>query len=470
MSVGRKFTIANRGLRYKLLLAFTLMSLIPLLAAIYIVSTYLFPTTENMLSISLIMITCLVIAILGLYFARGLVDPVINMAVEASLIASGNYDKDISVSGEDEIGNLAISINSMTQKIKTNMEELKSYSQRIRDINMDIRKKVLVLSSLLQIGDIISSGSMRIDSLLEMAVEKASTVFDTGFGALYMPNDKGDFIAKITYNLTVEQLKELVLKEKGGGVLEKLFETHQLFIMDKNLKPSKDIEQFKQSCNLMNMLAIPILSGRHNLALLVVGNRIDDFKYKNEDIDLVKVFAKQLAIAIESNLLNLKAEGLAIKDDLTDLYNKNFILPRLEEEIKRAIFYQRPCSFIAFSIDDFASFRQLHGELQTEEALRRIAKIVKDNTTPVGKAARVAGDEFAILLPEKNKREAARIAEEIKSKIESTNLLRDGRATVKISGGVSENPIDGTTADELFKKALEGIKEAKTSGDHKIIV
>ena len=165
----------------------------------------------------------------------------------------------------------------------------------------------------------------------------------------------------------------------------------------------------------------------------------------------------------------IRFEQLAIKDDLTGLYNKNFILARLEEEIKRAVFYQRPCSFIVLGIDNFDAFRASHGELASEEAVRRMAKLIKDNMIPIGKAARIAGDEFAVLLPEKNKREAYHLAEEITKKIASTNLLRNGSATLTVSGGVSENPLDGATGDELLKKAAELLKDARMAGN-KVIV
>ena len=75
-----------------------------------------------------------------------------------------------------------------------------------------------------------------------------------------------------------------------------------------------------------------------------------------------------------------------------------------------------------------------------------------------------------MLLPEKNKREAAFIAEEVKHKVEMTNLLREGKATITLTGGVSENPIDGATADELFKKAIVNIKDVRATGKNQIII
>lgn len=470
MGILKKLTVINKGLRYKLMLAFALMSIIPLLACMYIISTYVFPQMQTYATVSIVVLASIVIAILGLILAKALVDPVIDMAIEARVIASGEYDRKVAVASDDEIGNLGQSINSMTQRIKSNLDELKNYGQRMREINSEVHKKVFALSSLLQIGDIISSGSAQIDSLLELAVEKAAMIFDTGFGMLFMPKDENnDFAARILYNIDREGLGELVLKSGGHNFLERALDDSSITILDKGTKQSKELEDFKNLYAIKNIIAIPIHSGSKKLGLLIMGNSLDGFKYKDDDIDLTKVFAKQITIAIESDILSKKTEELAIKDDLTGLYNKNYILTRLEEEIKRAIFYQRPCSFIVFNIDGFRTFREKNGEIVAEEALRRVAKVIKDNLGPVGKGARIGGDEFSMLLPEKNKGEASLIAEDVKKKIESTNLAREGQVHLTVSGGVSENPIDGTTSDELFKKAAEALAQAKASGRNKVI-
>ncbi|MDD5423306.1 MAG: sensor domain-containing diguanylate cyclase, partial [Candidatus Omnitrophica bacterium] len=299
--------------------------------------------------------------------------------------------------------------------------------------------------------------------------EKSSLVFDTGFGALYMPKaGNGDFSVKTSYNLDKESLDNLVIRKTGRSVLERAVQERAIFVLDKGMKPSKEVEELKAGYGLKNIIAVPLFSGRNNLGLFIVGSRADDFKFKNDDIEMIKVFAKQITIAIESDILNRKTEELSIKDDLTDLYNKNFIVTRLEEEIKRSIFYQRPCAFIVFNIDNFKNFRETHGELAAEEALNKMAKLIKDNIPPVGKAARVGVDEFAVLMPEKNKKEATDIAEDLRKRIEAANLVRVGKAALTVSCGVSENPIDGATGDELYKKAMNLLKEAKTAGKNRV--
>lgn len=460
-----------KGLRYKLLLAFSLMSIIPLLACTYLVCNYVFPQLSNILDVSSIMFVAIGISILGLGLARGMVDPVIDMAVEAKIIASGEYNRKIMVSSDDEVGNLGDSINVMTQRIKNNLDELKSYGQKTREINTEIHKKVLALSSLLQIGDIIATGSASLDTILDLATQKVGMIFDTGYAILYLARPKErDFIMKASYNADNAKLANLILKEDGNGLLEKVMADRSMLVIDESVKPTKAIDGFKEAYGVKNLLAVPICSGRRCMGLLVICTSISDFRYKTDDTDLIKVFAKQITIAIENAMLMDRAEELAIIDELTGLFNKNYILTRLEEEIRRAIFYQRPCSFIVFNIDNFKAFREAKGQIASEEALKRMAKIIKDNTTPVGKAARIAGDEFAILLPEKNKKAACDIAEDVRKKVESSSLAKDGHTSFTVSAGISENPIDGSTREELFKKALEALNIAKSQGKNKVAV
>jgi len=471
MGILQGFTIVNKGLRYKLMLAFSLMSIIPILACFYIISTNIMPHLDDLASVSIVIIISLLVAILGLVLAKGLVDPVIKMASSAKVIASGEYDQKIVVSSEDEIGHLGSSINVMTQKIRSNLDELKGYGQRMKDINADIHKKVLGLSSLLQIGDVIAAGNVQLDSLMDLAVEKVSMVFEGGFAALYMPRQDGsELILKSSANLDNELMSDLgVIKIKDYLFLTRALENRAKTIVDKATKMNKEIENFIDLYNARNIVVVPIISGKRNWGVLIVGTKVEDFRFKNDDLELIDVFTKQMAIAIESDILNKKTEELSIKDDLTDLYNKNFILSRLDEEIKRAVFYQRPCSFVLFNVDNFKDFREVYGELASEEALKRLAKLLKDNMIPVGKAARVSVDEFAMLLPEKNKKEASYIAEDIRKKIESVSLLREAKAKLTISGGVSENPIDGATGQELYKRAVEAVKEAKAAGKNRVV-
>jgi diguanylate cyclase (GGDEF)-like protein len=143
----------------------------------------------------------------------------------------------------------------------------------------------------------------------------------------------------------------------------------------------------------------------------------------------------------------------------------------LDEEIKRAILLQRPCSFVLVNIDNFKIYRDRQGELASESTLKKIARILEENGTEIDRVGRFGGDEFALILPEKNKKEATLIAEEVRRRIEESIFPGDKTSMVKltVSAGVSENPIDGINAGELVDKATQSLKQAKVQGKNKVM-
>jgi diguanylate cyclase (GGDEF)-like protein len=283
-----------------------------------------------------------------------------------------------------------------------------------------------------------------------------------GFGVLYLPReDGGDFIAKVCLNTDKENLAGIVIKRGGRGILERVIENKEMLQVSDGMKIPRDLEEFKKAHNLKNFVVIPLYSNKTAFGAILIGNRLNDFTFTKDDIDLIMVFAKHITIAIDNDMLEKKNKELSIKDELTGLFNKRYVLIRLEEEIKRAIFNQRPCSFVVFRLDNFKSFHDANGTQASEEAIKRIAKVIRDNNTPIGRAARIGEGEFAMLLPEKNKKEASGIAEDVRKKIENANVLKEGRASFTAKAGVSENPIDGTTSEELLKKAMDQLKNSE---------
>ena len=455
VSVLEKVSIFNKSLRYKLMIAFSLMAVIPILSCVYLISSFLVPGFSDLTSFSIVIIVSLVISILGYVIAISIVNSAIDIAREARKIAGGEYDRKIDLIDQDELGVISQSINFLTKIIRSNLNEIKNYGQSVKSMRSDMQKKVNALSGLLQLDDIISSGSIQIEPLLELAVTKAASISDTGYGVLYLPRGEGgDLISKFCFNIVNEDLLDIVIKKEGRGVLEKVLETKKMVQVEEGMKLSKDLDDFRIAHGLTNFVAMALHSNKAIFGLLILGNRLSAFNYTKDDIELMSVFAKHITIAIERSVLEKKNRELSITDELTELFNKRYLLMRLDEEIKRAIFYQRPCAFIIFMIANYAKFREVNGDAASDEALKRVAKVIRDNNLPIGRAGRIGADEFAVLLPEKNKREATDIANELCGKIENANMLKDGKKAFVVKVGVSENPIDGITSDELLAKAL----------------
>lgn len=466
----KKLSLVPTGLRYKLMIAFALMSVIPLVICLYLSPIYIPPEFSTVQYVSIVLAITIIIALLGLGIARDIISPIIDMAIKAKEIANGNLSRTIEIKTEDEVGEIGNTLNVLTRRIRENMDELRSYSERTREINIEISKKVLVLSSVLQISNLISQSSP-LDEILKLIIDKVAQMEEDSTAFLMLLEGENTLAMNVNYNLKKESLKALRLKVDDGALGKTVLEKKVTFY-DRRSKPTRECQELLGNLELKNCALVPVIAHGDAIGVLYFGNGNSDYEFKDDDIEVLKLLSKQIAIAVENELLTTKAKELSIKDELTGLYNEKYITGRLGEEIKRAILYQRPCSFTILNIDDLALYRDAKGELASEETIKKIGKIIEANVTEVERVGRLSGDEFAVVMPEKNKKQANALAEALRQRVEAFGISggdKYPRNFVTVSGGVSENPLDGATAEDLIRKARALLNEAKAKGKNVVV-
>jgi len=357
---------------------------------------------------------------------------------------------------EDEVGVLGEALNQLSSRIRNNMDELKNFGEKTTEINLEIQKRVLVLSSLLQISSLIAM-STKSDETLKLITEKSLLLANSDIAFLLSRDERqGNFTMKAAEGINSGYLLQAGISAKDN-LFNKVINQNKPLILDRrNILADILTAPFYEKFRIKNTLAMPVFLRGQVMAILGIGNNKEEFLYAKEDAELLDIFAKQVAIVEENDILMHQVEKLEIKDALTGLYNEAFIATRLQEEIKRAITYRRPCAFVLFNLDNFKEFRQSFGSVQAEAALKKIAVLIKDSVTEVDRVGRTCDDQFAIVLPERNKRQAQEIAGDISKKVSfSYGEEPDSRRKITVSAGVSENPLDGITAQELMDKARE---------------
>jgi len=468
----RKISFHSQGLRRKLAIAFGLI-----FVAILVLLNYLFPHFSFFAAkanVHLVLAIVFIIVILGFVTVMQIIEPVIKISTEAKRIAEGDFDHTIKLIRDDELGQLGDSLNRMTVRIKENMEELQVFSQKTETINSEINKRILALSSLLQISNLISQNA-KLEEIIELGVDRCLASGEMTLGCLILKDRKtGEFSA---YSLRGTKSKEVIdqgLKEfkikPNEGFLGKIILKHESVVVDRDTRSNADLEEFRKRFLIKNGVIVPISSRGNVFGLLIVGNEADDFFCMPTDLELLDLLAKQISIAIENDLLATRVEKLEVIDNLTGLYNQVFVKDRLDEEIKRAIRFQRPCAFVLLSIDRFEEYRSAFGHIAGEGILIQMAAILRENISEVDKAARFGDYEFALILPEKNKRQAIEIADAIRRRVEFLfSEQGDFRKRLTCIGAVTENPVDGVVAEELILKArniLQAMK--KENGNNRI--
>jgi len=189
--------------------------------------------------------------------------------------------------------------------------------------------------------------------------------------------------------------------------------------------------------------------------------------------DIAETLAKIISILIENLRLHGILKEQAIKDKLTDLFNRRYFDNKLREEINRAQRHNRPLSLILADIDNFKDVNDSLGHPQGDVTLREIADLLKSNTREEDIVCRYGGDEIAIIMPETTFPDAVAKANKLRDLIKQyqfkNTLDTELPLHLTISMGVATYTknmgIDG--AGNLVKLADKALYTAKQEGkDH----
>jgi diguanylate cyclase (GGDEF)-like protein len=174
----------------------------------------------------------------------------------------------------------------------------------------------------------------------------------------------------------------------------------------------------------------------------------------------------RLAAAVNHMADELKAH--ARTDELTDLPNFRAFRERIDLEIERASRYPERFGVLILDLDRFKKYNDTYGHLAGNEALQRVAHVIREAVRTVDFPARYGGEEFAVIVPQIDGAALAAIAERIRESVEAMPAPAGG-AMLTVSVGAAIYPDDGAAADALFRAADERLYAAKAGGRNRVV-
>lgn len=179
-----------------------------------------------------------------------------------------------------------------------------------------------------------------------------------------------------------------------------------------------------------------------------------------------------LMLARTRTLLEFKAyldvcEEAAFTDHLTGLANRRRFERQLEREVGRVMRFGHPFTLLMIDIDNFKNLNDTFGHDAGDDAIRRISRVLREGTRGIDLAARIGGEEFAVLLVETSRSAGVEVAERLRIAIKALETPSGGRITA--SFGVAECPSDAQTASEILKGADVALYEAKHRGRDRVV-
>lgn len=154
----------------------------------------------------------------------------------------------------------------------------------------------------------------------------------------------------------------------------------------------------------------------------------------------------------------------AITDPLTGLGNSRRFREALASELKRSDRTGRPFSLVFVDVDDFKDINDRVGHVEADYTLTAIGRALASQLRGSDLVCRWGGDEFIILLPETDRREAVVLAERLRAEV-----LRSRKcAGATISLGVACYPEDGEDYDGLVASADRALYASKHQGKNRV--
>lgn len=174
----------------------------------------------------------------------------------------------------------------------------------------------------------------------------------------------------------------------------------------------------------------------------------------------------------ELRAVNERLAELATVDPLTALANRRLFDERLAQEWRRASRNGRPLGLVIVDVDFFKAFNDTYGHPAGDVCLRQIARAASSGLRPSDLAARLGGEEFAILLPGADQHRTLHVARLLRLQIETLAVPHAGsplRVVTVSAGAVSVQPsAESGSAEILLRSADEALYGAKRGGRNQV--
>jgi len=206
------------------------------------------------------------------------------------------------------------------------------------------------------------------------------------------------------------------------------------------------------------------LSGR-----LIIFRDITD--RKEVEKDLRHALDRLQTQLIEIGILQSQLREQAIRDALTNIFNRRYMEETLERELARAMREVYPLCIVMMDIDHFKDVNDTYGHEAGDTVLKKLADLITTQSRQGDFVCRFGGEEFVLVMPNISIAVATDRANSLLRAISSL-FVPFGRfkLSITVSMGISWFPAHGDTQEDLLRTADKALYEAKRAGRNRISV
>lgn len=227
-------------------------------------------------------------------------------------------------------------------------------------------------------------------------------------------------------------------------------------------------------------LVASILAVAGTLGMTAVYGLLIKHAVSREDLLVVALASATIAPLVINWLATLSYElyqseqrlsALSQKDPLTGAYNRRYFDEQSRIECARSHRYSQSLAILMIDLDKFKLVNDTHGHAAGDEVLKALVRISSDALRKSDILARFGGEEFVVLLPHADIKEASMLAERLRKAIENSEIkVEELTLHVTVSIGVSILAAHESDSTEMLARADQAMYNAKNSGRNKVAV
>ena len=338
---------------------------------------------------------------------------------------------------------------------KARLYEVQSYRAKKLD---ELRAAIAVISSELKITKLYNT-------ILERAV---SLIEATGGEFGVYVEEKGLVEISACYQMDMDYVGAII--KPGRGIIGHVVKTRAPIVISDYRQWDGHFNKFDQG-PWVAAIAAPVALGEKLLAIIALVDNRADHQFSPSDLQLLTLFADQVAITLENARLFQEVQTLATLDELTKINNRRRLFELGQIEFEKARRHHLPLSAVMIDIDHFKKVNDTYGHAAGDQVMRIIAKRCQFEIRVSDIFGRYGGEEFTILLPHTSPRDASNLAERLRASIAQDPFITErGEIPITISLGVATLTEDISDLASLIDRADTALLEAKNSGRNRSIV
>jgi len=301
--------------------------------------------------------------------------------------------------------------------------------------------------------------SLRLKEIFQFATTELLQVFQAEFCCVLQVNKETNDFVVMSSNIAALIGEQFSSAYGYCGIVYKNKEP----IIISDYKDTNEVEsKLMEMTASRSLIASPIMVGGEVGGVILVTHRSANY-FSYDNYKLLQVLATHVGLAITNASLHAEVRRMVITDNLTGLHARHYLNEQIQNRQRKD-----PCgSLILVDIDFFKRVNDTYGHQIGDRILTQVSSVIKTCIRDSDIAARWGGEELAVYLPKVKTEQAYRIADRIRSRVES-----ETNPGVTASCGVSEWTFEDEkiSPESLFYRADMALYEAKHNGRNRVFI